>query len=247
MLEHFQPTNPVITLLVRELVSSYWRLQRPRRYETAAIRRARDTAWYRLRFETISEINSLKARFIRDFSALCSPTLVPPDPAALGLSLEETRKQLERKSLGLEFLIDLIECTRKRAEEHGYLSPADERMLVNVCGVEDTTSKSCLMLNQIANAELEKFKKNKSASKKTFELTKRILSMRLRGKTQDMQVLKRVIEQLEATEEEAHLATLVMPPPEFSEKIQRAEAALARYFLKILSILLAPQGVEMPG
>ena len=103
------------------------------------------------------------------------------------------------------------------------------------------------MLNQIAKAELEKFKTDSSASKRTFKWTSRIMAMRLKSKTHSMQALKNTIEQLEATEEQAHLASLVMPPPEFSEKIRHTEAALERRFFKALSYLFALQGVEVPG
>jgi hypothetical protein len=74
-----------------------------------------------------------------------------------------------------------------------------------------------------------------------------MLSMRLKSKIDDMGVTKQIIEKMESSEEEAYLATLVMPSAECSEKIHRAEAALERRFFKILDRLLAIQGVELPG
>jgi hypothetical protein len=244
--KQFQPQDVITAVLVREFAIAYWRLQRPRRCETAEIRRQRDTAGCRLRFKKISEVDSLKERFIHDLAALCSPTIAPADPPALVRSLEDTRKQLEQKSLGLAFLIDLIEGAPERVKERGCLSPMDEKVLIHVCGVGDTAAKACLMYNQIAKTEMEKFKKDKSADKTTFELIAQLLSMRLKGKIGYMGVIKKIIEQMESEEEEAYLATLVMPSAECSEKIHRAEAALERRFFKILDRLLAIQGVEVP-
>jgi hypothetical protein len=245
--KQFQPQDVITAVLAREFAITYWRLQRPRRCETAEIRRQRDTAWCRLRFEKISEVDSLKHGFIYDLAALCSPALAPTDPPALVLSLEDTKKQLEQKSLGLAFLIDLLEGVRERVKEVGYLSPMDEKVLIHVCGVGDRVTRVCLSLDQIAKKETEKFKNDDSAEKTTFEQTGQMLSMRLKSKIDDMGMTKQVIEKMESSEEGAYLATLVMPSAECSEKIHRAEAALERRFFKILDRLLAIQGVALPG
>ena len=105
---HFKPREPVTALLVEDFVNTALRLQRPRRCETAEIRRRTETARYRRHFERISEVDSLKGRFMRDYVKLCSPAPGVADREALSLSLRETRKQLAQTSLGLEFLIGLI-------------------------------------------------------------------------------------------------------------------------------------------
>jgi hypothetical protein len=71
--------------------------------------------------------------------------------------------------------------------------------------------------------------------------------MRLTSKMRTMWAKEKVLQKMESAEEEAYLATLVMPPTECSEKIHRAEAALERRFFRILNYLLALQGVELPG
>jgi hypothetical protein len=101
---YIQPQDPVIALLVEDFVNTGWRLQRPRRCETAEIRRRTETARYRRHFDKISEVDSLKGRFMRDYVRLCSPALQMPDREGLSLSLGETRKHLAQTSLGLEFL-----------------------------------------------------------------------------------------------------------------------------------------------
>jgi len=60
-------------------------------------------------------------------------------------------------------------------------------------------------------------------------------------------VKKDIFRKLESAEEEAYLASLVMPSTECSEKIHRAEAALERRLFRTLNYLLALQAGELPG
>lgn len=241
-----QPTNALSGMLADDLAATYWRLQRPRRCETAEIRRLRETARGRLHFEKISEVEALKSRFVRDFATLCSLKYAPTDAPALVLSLEETRKKLECKSLGLNLLIGLVETIEKRVNDQGYLSPSDERLLVHVCGVGDGFAQACLMLNRVAKAEMEKFEKHESSDKSAFEANKQIMLMRLKSKIRSMEATKQMVEQMESAEEDTYLLSLVMPPAERSAQICRAEAALSRRFFKTLALILALKGIESP-
>ena len=244
---HFKPQEPVTALLVEDFVNTALRLQRPRRCETAEIRRRTETARYRRHFEKISEVNSLKGRFMRDYVKLCSPAPGVADREALSLSLRETRKQLAQPSLGLEFLIGLVQSIAKTVESGGFFSASAALLLVAACGEEDEEARSCVTLNQIFKAEAEKSKKAKKADRTTFEQNKLVLSELLKSRIREMQVNTNIDRKLESVEEEAYLASLVMPPTECSEKIHRAEAALERRFFRILDRLLALQGVELPG
>ena len=84
----FQPNDFVRTLLVEELVTTYWRLQRPRRYETEEIRRRQNTAYYRRQYEKLSEAGSLKSRFLQDWTALQSPSIAQPIGLSSAFSLK---------------------------------------------------------------------------------------------------------------------------------------------------------------
>jgi hypothetical protein len=243
---YIQPQDPVTALLVEDFVNTGWRLQRPRRCETAEIRRRTETARYRRHFERISEVDSLKGRFMRDYVRVCSPALEPADREALSLSLGETQKQLVQRSLGLEFLIGLIQPIAKTVESCGFFSASAALTLVAACGDGDEDAKWCVTLNQISKVELEKSKKAKEADKTTFEQNKLILSELLKSKMRHMQLNTDILRKLESAEEEAYLASLVMPPTECSEKIHRAEAALERRLFKTLNYLLALRGVELP-
>ena len=244
---YIQPHDPVTALLVEDFVNTSLRLQRPRRCETAEIRRRTETALYRHHFEKISEVDSLKGRFMRDYVRLCSPALERADREALSLSLRETRKQLAQKSLGLEFLIGLIRPIARTVESCGFFSASAALTLLAACGEGDESARHCVTLNQIFKVEMEKSKKAKAADKTRFELNKLVLSELLKSTIRDMQVKTDIFRKLESVEEEAYLASLVMPPTECSEKIHRAEAALERRLFKTLNYLLALRGVELPG
>ena len=113
--------------------------------------------------------------------------------------------------------------------------------------LESSDPKGCVALNKVFKSEVEKSKKAKKADKTTFEQNKLVLSELLKSKIRDIRVKKDIFRKLESVEEEAYLASLVMPPAECSEKIHRAEAALERRFYKTLNYLLALQGVKLPG
>ena len=182
---HIQPRDPVTAFLAEDFVNTAWRLQRPRRCETAEIRRRTETARYRRYFEKISEVNSLKGRFMRDYVRLCSPPPEMSDREALSLSLGETRKQLAQKSLGLEFLIGLIQPIARTVESRGFFSASAALTLVAACGEEDEDAQYCVTLNQIFKVEMEKSKKAKTADKTTFDQNKLVLSKLLKSKIRE--------------------------------------------------------------
>jgi hypothetical protein len=244
---YFQPQDPVTALLVDDFVNTAWRLQRPRRCETAEIRRRTDTARYRRHFEKISEADSLKGRFMRDYVRLCSLAMKMPDREALILSLGETRKQLAQKSLGLNFLIGLVQPIQTTVENRGFFSASAAVTLLAACGEEDAYAQCCVTLNEVFTSEMKKSKKAKAADKTTFEQNKLVLSELLKSQIRDMRMKEDIFRKLESAEEEAYLASLVMLPTECSEKIHRPEAALERRLFKTLNYLLALRGVELPG
>ena len=59
-----------------------------------------------------------------------------------------------------------------------------------------------------------------------------------------MQEIK-VIKELEAVEDDAHLGTLILPPAEQVDRLHRAESAMEHRFSKALGQLLAVQGLSI--
>lgn len=241
---HFQPRDVVSEMLAGEIISTYWRLQRPRRCEAAEIRKQLITAPYRRLYQKMSEVGSLKSRFLANYAVRFSTSgSGAADPQGIRLSQEETRKQLEQSSLGLEFLIKRLKGVKDEASTRGYISLTSEVMLVDACGIEDEIAHACLVLNKNTYVELEKLK-DKRGDTTTFDESKQVLCGMLNSKIRDLHMMKNVIKQLESAEEKAHLATLVLPPAECLERIHRAEAAMERRFYRALNQLLALQNPE---
>jgi hypothetical protein len=55
------------------------------------------------------------------------------DVERINRRLEETRRQLRQSSLGLEFLIGILEDITATAKRQGYLSVSSERLLLDAC------------------------------------------------------------------------------------------------------------------
>ena len=198
-------------------------------------------------FEKTSQVNSLKSRFIaNNATRYSSMGTEQTDKQAVRLSQEETRKQLERSSLGLEFLIKQVGYVQREVEQNGFISQMCEAILVDVRGIEDNMATACLGLNKIANAERAKLKTDEKADTTTFDQNKRLFCIALDSIIQNLNTMKAVIKRLESEEEEAYLATLVLPPTECLERIHRAEAAMERRFYKALNHLLAIQAHQLP-
>jgi hypothetical protein len=209
-----------------------WSLQRVSRYETAEIQRQCNTARYRRSLDKAAEVDALKARFLWDFGQLCNSAPRSTDRVTFSASLDNIRRQLEQTSNGLEFLLEQLIDIEKEIERDGCLSPWTADLLFHVCGVADEHSKFGLALNQFAVAERERFKDDKEADKTKFEQNKRFFLTMLKYKTAATRARKKLIENLESSEEEDYLAGLVMPPADVLEKIHRVEAALWRDFFR---------------
>jgi len=235
----FPTQDFLIDFLTGDLAKTIWGLQRLGAYETAEIRKQCTTARCRRALEKLAEVDTLKARFIRDHGVLFAGAPLSADRVALRVSLEKTRKQLEQTSMGIEFLLEQIEGIQKEIEREGYLPRLTLELLANVCGIGDEHIKYVNWANGLAETELEKFKTAEEADKTTFEKYKRLLSDHLlKSKLETMRAMKNVVNNLESAEEEDYLASLVMPPMEVVEKIGRADARLRRNFHKTLDTLM---------
>jgi hypothetical protein len=114
ILDYFRPTDIVTEMLVRELISLYWRMQRPRRCEAAEIRRQLQSAELRNDLDKIARNDFLKNQFLRDYAAkTCIAGKNPELAAELTRSLDETRRALKQTSLGLEFLINKVDAVKQ--------------------------------------------------------------------------------------------------------------------------------------
>ncbi len=234
----FPAQDFLIAFLTGDLAKTIWGLQRLDVYQTAEIRKQCTTARERRGLEKMAEVDTLKARFIRDHNLLCAGAPLPADRVALSVSLEKTRKQLEQRSMGIEFLLEQIEGIQKEIERDGYLPRLTLELLSNVCGIGDEHIKYVNWANGLAATEMEKFNTAEEADKTTCEKYKRLLSDLLKSKLETMRAMKKVLDNLESAEEEDYLASLVMPPMDVVEKIGRVDARLRRNFHKTFDTLM---------
>jgi len=234
----FPPQDVLTGFFVADTAGMLWRLLRIRRYETAEIRKQCDTARYRRDLEKLSEVNSLKMHFALECAALWVTAPRSAERMALTFSVEETRRQLERTTLGLDFLLEQIEGIRKMVETDGYLSAQNVDVLIRVWGGGDQSVGLVGVLNETAKAEMEKFKNDGQVDRTRFEETKQSWSTLFKYKIEGLEAMKALIMELESVEEEACFTALVMPPPEVVEKINRAETPLRRHLFKNMDTLV---------
>ena len=163
-----------------------------------------------------------------DYAALCFNPPRSAERLAFTLSLAENRRQLERTSGGLDFLLEQLREIIIMVERDGCLSWESAELLVQVWGMGEDEASFMSVLNQAA----QKFKNGERADGTRFEETKQTFLTLLKAKMEDLGKRKDLIMRLESAEEEASLAALVMPPPEVMEKIHRVETSLRRDFFK---------------
>jgi hypothetical protein len=259
----FKPQDIAQEMLVEELLTSYWRLQRPRRCEAAEIRKQLETAAFRKTIERTAAVKTLKNRFYLDhLTELLQPHVKQFYLFAVDRSLEEARRALEGTSLGLEFLIERVEHLKKTLELSGYLPVNDETLLFHLCGLEDEHLHGFRGLNKLAKDELEKSKQREKGKKERdekrtadknadfnhAELHKMVLMMMLDSHIRSLNHMKKQLELLETIEDKSLPASLTLLPPESQDRIQRAEAALERRFYRALDpfVRTPPREIRPP-
>ena len=235
--EQFDPRDATTAMLVEEVLNSYWRLSRARRCEAGEIRLRLETGRYRLQFDRIARADILKSIFIRNHVArhLTQTGTDQPDPKVITASIEDARTKLKQSAAGLQFLTDMIKSIRSGVKVLGYIDPKGVTMLVDVCGIESEFAKYCTVMNQIAEAEMAKIKEDKNS---TFDLNKEVFLMGFDREIRRLVSMTKLLERLEQTEDEAHLATLVLPASEGADRVHRAEAAHQRSLYRALVRLM---------
>jgi hypothetical protein len=239
--EQFNPRDATTAILADQVVNSYFRLLRARRCETGETKKRLETATWRLHLDRIARVNSLKSSFLRHHVAKYAYRTggQQVDTAVIAASIEEVRVQLKQTAAGLEFLTDKIKAVEEAVRAQGHIPQDHEVMLIDVCGIEDDFAMGCFLLNTIAKTEMEKRQKDKNADTSTFDLNKQMLLMTLSSEIRHLTTMTNMLEQVESAEEDAHLATLVLPAAEGADRIHRAEAAHQRSFYRALDRLLA--------
>ena len=246
--KQFQPRDVTTAILVEEVASTYWRLQRPRRCEAAEIRRLLDSATYRRIYDDIAAADLLKAKFIRYQGRYFTPDGVSEDYLR---SLDEIRRELQRSSHGLEYLISLVQSIMRSVESEGYISKSNELLLIDAVGMGDWIVSNCMGINKLIQEEMRKEPKQqteaeaegrgkkKDDANDPIRMHKFMLLLIIKGKIQSLEAQKKITAACEERENDTYEASLVLPPIDCLERIHRAESALERRFYKALDRLLA--------
>jgi len=239
--QQFEPRDATTVILVNELVNSQWRLLRVRRCEAGEIRIRLETGRYRWRCERMARVNSWKSCLLRHHIAKYAYRTGAQelDPRIIAASIEDARVQLKKTAAGVEFLTNQIKAIESVVKVQGYIPQEYLMMLIDVCGIEDDFALRCFLLNKIAQAEMAKSENAKNAGDSIFEINKEILLRAISSEIGNLVIVTKTLEQIESVEEEAHLATLVLPTAERADRVHRAEAALQRSLYRALDRLMA--------
>jgi hypothetical protein len=201
--DQFSPADFLCRYFVGDLASILWRLQRARRFESAEIEKQCRSKSIRRALENIAEVDAQKERFIRDYWSLRNSAPRSAESSNFSLSLDNTRRQLERTSLGLQYLMQQIETAQRTLEQNEYLSADDTEWLLYACGIGGDDMKYFVCVNPIVKAEVEELKKDARADRTALEQKKQFLSEVLKSKKETMRLKKALVESLESAEEDS--------------------------------------------
>ena len=194
----FPAQDFLIAFLAGDLAKTIWDLRRLGVYQTAEIRKQCTTARYRRGLEKVAEVDTLKARFIRDHNLLFAGAPLPADRVALSVSLEKTRKQLEQTSMGIEFLLEQIEGIQKEAERDGYLPPMTLELLTNFAESSDEHLKYVNLGEWTRPTEMEKCNNAEEADKTKFRGKQTVSFGSAQIQIETMRTMKKIVNNLES-------------------------------------------------
>ncbi|MDP3024362.1 MAG: hypothetical protein Q8O10_02395 [candidate division Zixibacteria bacterium] len=216
--EDLQPEGILEEMLVEKIVICYWRLRRALRCEIGEIRRDLDTASFKEIFRRLDQV-----RFEKQF-----------------LGLGDSRHNLEKNSLGLHYLLGVLEDVRKGVEEMGHLSEESMKQLAkNFGGDENGLTHWCFIFSKMATEGPEEAKRDPEHYGDTPapEKCKEIISRMINDEKKKMEDLKEIIEENENLEMEAKIASLSLPSKEAVDKILRYETTIERQLYRAMSEL----------
>jgi len=216
--EDLQPEGVVEEMLVEKVAVGYWRLRRVLRCEIGEIRHGLDTVTTREAFRRVEEFRYEK-RFLRS---------------------SEFRENLEKSSLGLQYLMGVLAEVREEVEQVGHLSQEAQRRLVENFGDEEYGLFCwCRTFSRMATEGPQRSEEDPDHPGEIpnpEQCTKMILSL-IDSENQKLQNLKELITANEALEVDAKRASLTLPSAKATEKILRYETTIERQLYRAMSEL----------
>jgi len=265
--DYFQPEDILQEILAADVVENWWRRQRVRRCESAALRNRLDTGCIRERYRNLEEIESLKVRFLLCLGKYTAVRAGAPgsDLTEVTTELENARQELASTSLGLEFLIKIVSAIQTEAASKGQMSDASEVNLRACVGFADEFVADCLILNSLNKREAakaairartkptrdagqsgpidpEKAGLNQDGSEREAQDDEAgrtfMLVAAIKSVARELSLRRSMLKRAELWEEKTRLAAAVLPPDGTYDRFLRAETAFDRRFYRALAALL---------
>lgn len=223
--EELLPAGIVEEMLVEKIAVCYWRLRRVIRCEVGRIRNRLDNATFEKVFERRDDFLHNK-----EFVAL-----------------ETCREKLRRSSMGLRFLISILEEMKSEIQESGWMSKDTEMKLFEHFGTDKGGVGFMLYLfNHMATDGQRMTKENpdKYGDTPQPEKCKEVMLKTIDKEIQQMEEFIEVFQEHEGWEAEANKLGLALPDKDSIDKILRYETAVERQFYKALHELIRLQSAR---
>jgi len=213
-----QPNGILEEVLVEKIAVCYWRLRRVLRCEIGEIRKDLDSVRLKEIFKRLDEV-----RFEKQF-----------------LGLDDSRHKLEKNSLGLDYLIGVLEDVRGLVEEVGYVPEEAQKKLLKNFGTEENQLPFwCFVFTNMATEGPQEAKENpeKYGDTPTPEQCKGMILKLIDDEKEKMEGLKKMVKEKEELETEAKIFSLALPSKESMDKILRYETTLERQLYRAVNQL----------
>lgn len=204
-----QPEGIREEMLVEKMAVSYWRHRRALRCEMGEIRKGLDTAQCREYGRRVDQVRS----------------------EVRHLTMEDRGHALKKTSLGIRYLLGVLEDVRQEVEEVGHLPrEAAKRLVENFGGEEYGLAHWCLFYSLMAATESqEKALTPQQCKEGILEL--------IDEEREKLQAKEELLNGIERLELEAKVSSLALPAGQAVDLFLRYETAIERQWYRAMSEL----------
>jgi hypothetical protein len=216
--EDLTPEGVLEEMLVERIAVCYWRLKRAVRCETGEIRTQLDTLGYQEVMARTDEFNAEKKWLI----------------------LDESRDKISKNSVGVGYLISVLDEVKADVEETGHLSGFGVKKLISNFGAEeDSLASVCCVVSEMATQGPEKAKEDpeKYGDTPPPEKCKEAILKLIEQERARLVTIKEILEEKENAETAAKIPSLALPSKEAMEKILRYETTIERQLYRAINEL----------
>jgi len=212
------PVGVLEEMLVERIATCYWRLRRVVRCEVGEIRRRLDTAGWTEVFRRAEQFNFDKKWAITD----------------------ESRQNLKRTSLGLIYLINVLENVKDIVEEEGYVTDhAQQKLIQNFGGDEGGISCLCFAFSKMITEgppSPEEEPEIHGTTPRPEKCQEVILTI-IEEEKSKLEQLKESVVEIEGLEMDGLITSLTLPAKDPTDKILRYETTIERQLYRAISQL----------